>query len=153
MQALLVAGINGRRASLFCGLRRFTKCSVPNGHCARSNLYLPFHLTLSFRDFRNRTAEQQPSNRTMFLVVTAQPVHSAYKGSMVHGLRRGPTCEKTRYLQKKKNSNCCIARVTSHQLTSLSRTDRFLINLLFFSTNIIIVKSTSLINRQTTWLK
>ncbi|RLU16663.1 hypothetical protein DMN91_010731 [Ooceraea biroi] len=74
-------GINGRRASLFCGLRRFTRCNVPNGHHvnARSNLYLPFHLTLSFRDFRDRTAEQQPSNRAMFLMVTAQPVHSAYK--------------------------------------------------------------------------
>ncbi|XP_029668598.1 period circadian protein [Formica exsecta] len=74
-------GINDRRASLFCGLRRFTRCNVPNGHCAdvRSNLYLTFHLTLSFRDFRDRTAEQKPSNRAMFLVVTAQPVHSAYK--------------------------------------------------------------------------
>ncbi|KYQ56119.1 Period circadian protein [Trachymyrmex zeteki] len=78
-------GINGRRASLFCGLRRFTRCTMPNGYRAdaRSNLYLPFHLTLSFRDFRDQTAEQQPSNRAMFLVVTAQPVHSAYKGSMV----------------------------------------------------------------------
>lgn len=88
-------GINGRRASLFCGLRRFTRCTMPNGYRAdaRSNLYLPFHLTLSFRD---RTTEQQPSNRAMFLVVTAQPVHSAYKGSMVQGFRRGPTGERTR---------------------------------------------------------
>ncbi|XP_020277747.1 period circadian protein isoform X2 [Pseudomyrmex gracilis] len=91
-------GINGRRASLFCGLRKFTKCNVPNGYCARSNLYLPFHLTLSFRDFRNRTAEQQPSNRTMFLVVTAQPVHSAYKApeetiiSSVFTTRHTATC-------------------------------------------------------------
>lgn len=94
----LYLGINGRRASLFCGLRRFTRCNVPNGYHAnaRSNLYLPFHLTLSFRDFRDRTAEQQPSNRAMFLVVTAQPVHSAYKGSMVLGLRRGSTDERTR---------------------------------------------------------
>ena len=86
-------GINGRRASLFCGLRRFTRCTeMPNGYRAdaRSNLYLPFHLTLSFRDLRDlrdRTTEQQFSNRAMFLVVTAQPVHSAYKGSMVQGLR------------------------------------------------------------------
>ncbi|TGZ43164.1 Period circadian protein [Temnothorax longispinosus] len=61
-------GINGRRASLFCGLRRFTRYNVLKGYRAdaRSNLYLPFHLTLSFRD---RTAEQQPSNRVMFLVI------------------------------------------------------------------------------------
>ncbi|KAL6261017.1 hypothetical protein P5V15_008543 [Pogonomyrmex californicus] len=90
-------GINGRRASLFCGLRKFTRCNVPNGHRAnaRSNLYLPFHLTLSFRD---RTAEQQPSNRAMFLVVTAQPVHSAYKApeetiiSSVFTTRHTATC-------------------------------------------------------------
>ncbi|XP_029178906.1 period circadian protein isoform X2 [Nylanderia fulva] len=93
-------GINGRRASLFCGLRRFTKCNVPNGHRAdaRSNLYLTFHLTLSFRDFRDQTAEQKPSNRAMFLVVTAQPVHSAYKApeetiiSSVFTTRHTSTC-------------------------------------------------------------
>ncbi|XP_018405057.1 PREDICTED: period circadian protein isoform X2 [Cyphomyrmex costatus] len=93
-------GINGRRASLFCGLRRFTKCTIPNGYQAdaRSNLYLPFHLTLSFRDFRDRTAEQQPSNRAMFLVVTAQPVHSAYKApeetiiSSIFTTRHTATC-------------------------------------------------------------
>ncbi|XP_011171926.2 period circadian protein isoform X2 [Solenopsis invicta] len=78
--------INERRTSLFCGLRKFTRGNVPNGYRAdaRSNLYLPFHLTLlfrNFRDFRDRTAEQQPKNRAMFLVVTAQPVHSAYKAS------------------------------------------------------------------------
>nr|XP_012217078.1 PREDICTED: period circadian protein isoform X2 [Linepithema humile] len=92
-------GINGRRASLFCGLRRFTRCNVPN-ECvkARSNLYLPFHLTLSFRDFRDPTAEQQPSNRAMFLMVTAQPVHSAYKApeetiiSSVFTTRHTATC-------------------------------------------------------------
>ncbi|XP_024881332.1 period circadian protein-like isoform X2 [Temnothorax curvispinosus] len=90
-------GINGRRASLFCGLRRFTRYNVPKGYRAdaRSNLYLPFHLTLSFRD---RTAEQQPSNRVMFLVVTAQPVHSAYKApeetiiSSVFTTRHTATC-------------------------------------------------------------
>lgn len=98
---LLFPGINGRRASLFCGLRRFTKNNVSNGYRAdvRSNLYLTFHLTLSFRDFRDRTVEQKPSNRAMFLVVTAQPVHSAYKGSIVQGLRWGPTDERTRWLQ------------------------------------------------------
>ncbi|XP_025153774.1 period circadian protein isoform X3 [Harpegnathos saltator] len=93
-------GINGRRASLFCGLRRFTRCNMPNGHRvnARSNLYLPFHLTLSFRDFRDRTADQQPSNKAMFLVVTAQPVHSAYKApeetiiSSVFTTRHTATC-------------------------------------------------------------
>ncbi|XP_011869758.1 PREDICTED: period circadian protein isoform X2 [Vollenhovia emeryi] len=93
-------GINGRRASLFCGLRRFTRCNMPNGYRAdaRSNLYLPFHLTLSFRDLRDRTAEQQPSNRAMFLVVTAQPVHSAYKApeetiiSSVFTTRHTATC-------------------------------------------------------------
>ncbi|XP_018302519.1 period circadian regulator isoform X6 [Mycetomoellerius zeteki] len=93
-------GINGRRASLFCGLRRFTRCTMPNGYRAdaRSNLYLPFHLTLSFRDFRDQTAEQQPSNRAMFLVVTAQPVHSAYKApeetiiSSVFTTRHTATC-------------------------------------------------------------
>ncbi|CAL1679142.1 unnamed protein product [Lasius platythorax] len=94
-------GINGRRASLFCGLRRFTRCNnVPNnGHRAdaRSNLYLTFHLTLSFRDFRDRTAEK-PSNRAMFLVVTAQPVHSAYKApeetiiSSIFTTRHTSTC-------------------------------------------------------------
>ncbi|KAH0953602.1 hypothetical protein HN011_012556, partial [Eciton burchellii] len=75
-------GINDKRVSLFCGLRKFTRYNVPNGHRAdvKSNLYLPFHLTLSFRDFRN-PAEQQPSNRAIFLMVTAQPVHSAYKAS------------------------------------------------------------------------
>ncbi|XP_077280683.1 period circadian regulator isoform X2 [Temnothorax americanus] len=93
-------GINGRRASLFCGLRRFTRYNVPKGYRAdaRSNLYLPFHLTLSFRDFRDRTAEQQPSNRVMFLVVTAQLVHSAYKApeqtiiSSVFTTRHTATC-------------------------------------------------------------
>ncbi|KYN27786.1 Period circadian protein [Trachymyrmex cornetzi] len=93
-------GINGRRASLFCGLRRFTRCAMPNGYRAdaRSNLYLPFHLTLSFRDLRDRTAEQQLSNRAMFLVVTAQPVHSAYKApeetiiSSVFTTRHTATC-------------------------------------------------------------
>jgi len=82
-------GINDKRVSLFCGLRKFTRCNVPNGHRAdvKSNLYLPFHLTLSFRDFRN-PAEQQPSNRAIFLMVTAQPVHSAYKGNMIQDLRR-----------------------------------------------------------------
>ncbi|XP_014477101.1 PREDICTED: period circadian protein isoform X2 [Dinoponera quadriceps] len=93
-------GINGRRVSLFCGLRRFTKCNMANGHPvdARSNLYLPFHLTLSFRDFRDLTAEQQPNNRAMFLVVTAQPVHSAYKApeetiiSSVFTTRHTATC-------------------------------------------------------------
>ncbi|XP_018050159.1 PREDICTED: period circadian protein isoform X6 [Atta colombica] len=97
-------GINGRRASLFCGLRRFTRCTeMPNGYRAdaRSNLYLPFHLTLSFRDLRDlrdRTTEQQLSNRAMFLVVTAQPVHSAYKApeetiiSSVFTTRHTATC-------------------------------------------------------------
>ncbi|XP_071574910.1 period circadian regulator isoform X4 [Temnothorax nylanderi] len=93
-------GINGRRASLFCGLRRFARYNVPKGYRAdaRSNLYLPFHLTLSFRDFRDRKAEQQPSNRVMFLVVTAQPVHSAYKApeetimSSVFTTRHTATC-------------------------------------------------------------
>ncbi|GAB1867606.1 Period circadian protein [Camponotus japonicus] len=93
-------GINGRRASLFCGLRRFTKNNVSNGHRAnvRSNLYLTFHLTLSFRDFRDRTVEQKPSNRAMFLVVTAQPVHSAYKApeetiiSSIFTTRHTATC-------------------------------------------------------------
>ncbi|XP_017791381.1 PREDICTED: period circadian protein [Habropoda laboriosa] len=74
-------GINGRRASLFCGLRKYTRSFVRQSNDqykeARSNLYLPFHLTLSFRDFRDRATEQQ--HKTMFLVVTAQPVHSAYK--------------------------------------------------------------------------
>lgn len=90
-------GINGRRASLFCGLRRFTKNNVSNGHRAdvRSNLYLTFHLTLSFRD---QTVEQKPSNRAMFLVVTAQPVHSAYKApeetiiSSIFTTRHTATC-------------------------------------------------------------
>ncbi|XP_072762384.1 period circadian regulator isoform X2 [Anoplolepis gracilipes] len=94
-------GINGRRASLFCGLRRFTKGNVSNGHRAdvRSNLYLIFHLTLSFRDFRDRKpAEQKSSNRAMFLVVTAQPVHSAYKApeetiiSSIFTTRHTATC-------------------------------------------------------------
>lgn len=74
-------GINGRRASLFCGLKKYIRSGnhQQNGQRiqARSNLYLPFHLTLSFRDFRDCAGEQQP--RAVFLVVTAQPVHSAYK--------------------------------------------------------------------------
>ncbi|XP_032674085.1 period circadian protein isoform X3 [Odontomachus brunneus] len=90
-------GINGRRVSLFCGLRRF-RYSVPNDYHtdARSNLYLLFHLTLSFRDFRDRTAEQP--NRAVFLVITAQPVHSAYKApeetimSSVFTTRHTATC-------------------------------------------------------------
>ncbi|KAL0133378.1 hypothetical protein PUN28_000844 [Cardiocondyla obscurior] len=92
--------INGKRASLFCGLRRFTRCRVPNRYRTdvRSNLYLPFHLTLSFRDFRDQTSDQQPSNRAMFLVVTTQPVHSAYKApeetiiSSVFTTRHTATC-------------------------------------------------------------
>ncbi|KAI4503566.1 hypothetical protein M0802_000969 [Mischocyttarus mexicanus] len=76
-------GINGRRTSLFCGLRKST--NIENGTLnkdqenARSSLYLPFHLTLTFRDFRHQVVGQQP--RAMFLVVTAQPVRSAYKAS------------------------------------------------------------------------
>ncbi|XP_076548457.1 period circadian regulator isoform X2 [Osmia lignaria lignaria] len=76
------SGINGKRSSLFCGLRKYTRSSALHQMNdqyteARSNLYLPFHLTLSFRDFRDRATEQQ--HKAMFLVVTAQPVHSAYK--------------------------------------------------------------------------
>ncbi|CAD1471106.1 unnamed protein product, partial [Heterotrigona itama] len=93
-------GINGRRASLFCGLRKFTKAVVHQSNDqhkeARSNLYLPFHLTLSFRDFRDHATEQQ--HKAMFLVVTAQPVHSAYKApeetiiSSVFTTRHTATC-------------------------------------------------------------
>ncbi|XP_043804127.1 period circadian protein isoform X3 [Apis laboriosa] len=91
-------GINGRRASLFCGLRKYTRSFVHQSinKEARSNLYLPFHLTLSFRDFRDRTTEQQ--HKAMFLVVTAQPVHSAYKApeetiiSSVFTTRHNATC-------------------------------------------------------------
>lgn len=82
-------GINGRRASLFCGLRKYTRSTVrqlnDQHKKARSNLYLPFHLTLSFRDFRDRAAE--PEHKAMFLVVAAHPVHSAYKGRTVKDLR------------------------------------------------------------------
>ncbi|XP_047346985.1 period circadian protein isoform X3 [Vespa velutina] len=93
-------GINGRRASLFCGLRKNVKIdnntSNKDQENARSNLYLPFHLTLTFRDFRDRAVEQQP--RAMFLVVTAQPVHSAYKApeetiiSSIFTTRHTATC-------------------------------------------------------------
>ncbi|XP_015432079.1 PREDICTED: period circadian protein [Dufourea novaeangliae] len=93
-------GINGRRASLFCGLRKYTKSAVHQSigyrKEARSNLYLPFHLTLSFRDFRDRATEQQ--HKAMFLVVTAQPVHSAYKApeetiiSSIFTTRHTATC-------------------------------------------------------------
>ncbi|XP_076642718.1 period circadian regulator isoform X1 [Halictus rubicundus] len=93
-------GINGRRASLFCGLRKYSKFAVHQAtgqHMeARSNLYLPFHLTLSFRDFRDRATEQQ--HKAMFLVVTAQPVHSAYKApeetiiSSIFTTRHTATC-------------------------------------------------------------
>lgn len=91
-------GINGRRASLFCGLRKYTRSPVHESSSehkeARSNLYLPFHLTLSFRDFRDRTTEQQ--HKAMFLVVTAQPVHSAYKGSAIEDPRGESTNKKIR---------------------------------------------------------
>ncbi|CAK9831407.1 Period circadian protein [Anthophora retusa] len=93
-------GINGRRASVFCGLRKYTRSIIRqlnNLHKeARSNLYLPFHLTLSFRDFRDRATEQQ--HKAIFLVVTAQPVHSAYKApeetiiSSVFTTRHTATC-------------------------------------------------------------
>lgn len=91
-------GINGRRASLFCGLQKYTRSFAHQSinKEARSNLYLPFHLTLSFRDFRDRTTEQQ--HKAMFLVVTAQPVHSAYKApeetiiSSVFTTRHNATC-------------------------------------------------------------
>ncbi|XP_076235566.1 period circadian regulator [Calliopsis andreniformis] len=93
-------GINGRRASLFCELRKYTRSTVHqlSGQQkeARSNLYLPFHLTLSFRDFRDRATEQQ--HKAMFLVVTAQPVHSAYKApeetiiSSIFTTRHTATC-------------------------------------------------------------
>lgn len=95
-----LSGINGRRASLFCGLRKYTRSAVQqssNQHKeARSNLYLSFHLTLSFRDFRDRATEQQ--HKSMFLVVTAQPVHSAYKGSIAKDLRGESTNKKIRYI-------------------------------------------------------
>lgn len=89
-----LTGINGRRASLFCGLRKYTRSFAHQSinKEARSNLYLPFHLTLSFRDFRDRTTEQQ--HKAMFLVVTAQPVHSAYKGSTVKHVRGDSTDKK-----------------------------------------------------------
>lgn len=93
------SGINGRRASLFCGLRKYTKSTIyqrSGQHKeARSNLYLPFHLTLSSRDFRDRATEQQ--HKAMFLVVTAQPVHSAYKGSTIEDRRGEPTDKKIRW--------------------------------------------------------
>lgn len=41
--------------------------------------YLPFHLTLTCRDFREDNSIQDP--KAMFLIVTAQPVLSAYQGS------------------------------------------------------------------------
>lgn len=70
---------------MFCGLRKNLmidgNVTSKDRENARTNLYLPFHLTLTFRDFRDRAVEQQP--RTMFLVVTAQPVHSAYKGIVI----------------------------------------------------------------------
>ncbi|XP_076618430.1 period circadian regulator isoform X2 [Colletes latitarsis] len=94
-------GINGRRASLFCGLRKYIRSAVHHHSIcqhkeARSNLYLPFHLTLSFRDFRDRVTEQQ--HKAIFLVVTAQPVHSAYKApeetiiSSIFTTRHTATC-------------------------------------------------------------
>ncbi|XP_076754367.1 period circadian regulator isoform X2 [Xylocopa sonorina] len=93
-------GINGRRASLFCGLRKYTRSAIhqlgDQHKEGRSNLYLPFHLTLSFRDFRDRATEQQ--HKAMFLVVTAQPVHSAYKApeetiiSSIFTTRHTATC-------------------------------------------------------------
>ncbi|XP_017763849.1 PREDICTED: period circadian protein isoform X6 [Eufriesea mexicana] len=94
-------GINGRRASLFCGLRKYSRSAVhgTRGHQhmePRSNWYLSFHLTLSFRDFRDRATEQQ--HKAMFLVVTAQPIHSAYKApeetimSSVFTTRHTATC-------------------------------------------------------------
>ncbi|XP_076687250.1 period circadian regulator isoform X4 [Andrena cerasifolii] len=93
-------GINGRRASLFCGLRKYARSVVHQSSGqhkeARSNLYLPFHLTLSFRDYRDRATEQQ--HKAMFLVVTAQPVRSAYKApeetiiSSIFTTRHTATC-------------------------------------------------------------
>ncbi|XP_043260117.1 period circadian protein isoform X2 [Colletes gigas] len=94
-------GINGRRASLFCGLRKYIRSAVHHHSIcqhkeARSNLYLPFHLTLSFRDFRDRVTDQQ--HKAIFLVVTAQPVHSAYKApeetiiSSIFTTRHTATC-------------------------------------------------------------
>ncbi|XP_014613255.1 PREDICTED: period circadian protein isoform X2 [Polistes canadensis] len=94
-------GINERRASLFCGLRKNVKTENStlnkDQENARSNLYLPFHLTLTFRDFRQRVVGQQQP-RAMFLVVTAQPVHSAYKApeetiiSSIFTTRHTATC-------------------------------------------------------------
>ncbi|XP_015189237.1 PREDICTED: period circadian protein isoform X3 [Polistes dominula] len=94
-------GINEKRASLFCGLRKNVKTDNvtlnKDQENARSNLYLPFHLTLTFRDFRHQVVEQQQP-RAMFLVVTAQPVHSAYKApeetiiSSIFTTRHTATC-------------------------------------------------------------
>ncbi|XP_043502915.1 period circadian protein isoform X2 [Polistes fuscatus] len=94
-------GINERRASLFCGLRKNVKTENStlnkDQENARSNLYLPFHLTLTFRDFRQQVVGQQQP-KAMFLVVTAQPVHSAYKGpeetiiSSIFTTRHTATC-------------------------------------------------------------
>ncbi|XP_048515476.1 period circadian protein isoform X2 [Athalia rosae] len=78
-------GPNGQRTSLFCGLRRYrgAKC---NGTTVSTNgqikvekpvRYLPFHVTLTCRDFRDQSSVQHP--KAMFLVVTALPVQSAYK--------------------------------------------------------------------------
>ncbi|XP_066591494.1 period circadian protein isoform X2 [Prorops nasuta] len=95
-------GMNGRRASLFCGLRKNTRRNLQIlSHKQinyRSNLYLPFHLTLSFRDFRDKAATGQQS-KAMFLVVVAQPVHSAYKASeetitsSIFSTRHTATCQ------------------------------------------------------------
>ncbi|KAG7212739.1 hypothetical protein KM043_013005 [Ampulex compressa] len=74
-------GFNGKRVSLFCGLRKYTRSDTSlfcdKQTLERSNSYSPFHLSLSFRDFRNYTTENQP--RVMLLVLTAHPVQSAYK--------------------------------------------------------------------------
>ncbi|XP_015600144.1 period circadian protein isoform X2 [Cephus cinctus] len=77
-------GVNGQRTSLFCRLRRYTetKCTTTGAsvhqRLDQTTRYLPFHLTLTFRALREKTLGQQQPTR-MFLIVTAQPVHSAYK--------------------------------------------------------------------------
>lgn len=67
-------------------MRKFTETKTANvaETMERSNLYLPFRLILNIKDFRNQQAQQQPT--AMFLVITAQPVHSAYKGTLTHHL-------------------------------------------------------------------
>ncbi|KAK0166793.1 hypothetical protein PV327_004276, partial [Microctonus hyperodae] len=79
---------NERQTSLFCRLQRCTNVEENRNNNANkcwrkiikddeNKIYIPFRLNLGFKHYCECDIEEKP--RIMFLIITAQPVYSAYK--------------------------------------------------------------------------